>query len=56
MFGTVLMRARGSPMGAALAGPANTTTLLVSKADKARIRSEVDIIVPSRLGARIAPQ
>ena len=55
MFGTVLIRARGSPMGAALVAPAKTTTLLASNADRARIRSEGDIIIPSRLGARIVP-
>lgn len=53
IFGTALMRARGSPMGAAVAAPADTTTLLASKADKARIRIEVDIVVPSRSGVRI---
>jgi len=38
------MNASGSPIGAALAAPA---TLVANKADTARIRSEVDIVVPS---------
>jgi hypothetical protein len=50
------MIASGSPIGAALAAPVNTTTLLANKADTARIRSdEVDIVVPFKVGCADRP-
>jgi hypothetical protein len=50
------MIASGSPIGAALAAPVNTTTLLANKADTARIRSEVDIVVPFKVGCADRPR
>jgi hypothetical protein len=50
------MIASGSPIGAALAAPVSTTTLVANKADTARIRSEVDIVVPSRVGCADRPR
>jgi len=46
------MIASGSPIGAAPA--VEMVTPLTNKADMARIRSEVDIVVPSRFGVQIA--
>jgi hypothetical protein len=43
-------------MGAAWAAPPSTTKLLANKADTARIRSEVDMVVPFKVGCSIAPQ
>ena len=42
------------PIGAALAAPVNTT-LLANKADTARIRSEVDIVVSFKVGCADRP-
>jgi hypothetical protein len=49
------MNASGSPIGAALAAPVEMATLVANKADTARIRSEVDIVVPFKLVCR-SPQ
>jgi hypothetical protein len=40
------MNASGSPTGAASAAPMIRTALAVNKVDTARVRSEVDIVVP----------
>ena len=45
------MKASGSPIGAAPAAPVNMATLVATKADTARIRSEVDIVGPLKVGA-----
>jgi hypothetical protein len=50
------MIANGSPIGAALAVPGSAAALLANKADTARIRTEVDIVVPFKLGVQIAPR
>jgi hypothetical protein len=44
-----LMKASGSPIGAAPAAPVNVAA--ATKADTARIRSEVDIVGPLKVGA-----
>jgi hypothetical protein len=43
------MIASGSPIGAAPAAPVNAATPLANKADTARIRTEVDIVVPFKV-------
>ena len=48
------MIARGSPIGTAPAGPVNIATL-ASKADTARNRSDVDIVVPFKVGCADRP-
>jgi hypothetical protein len=45
--------ANGSPMGAALAEPASTTTLLANKADTARIRNGIDMNVSFKVRCSI---
>jgi hypothetical protein len=50
------MIASGSPMGAALAAPVNVTTLVANKADTAKIRSEVDMVVPFKVGCADRPR
>src|SRR5271167_4203063 len=52
-LGTALMSARGSPMGAAAAAPANMATLVASKADTAKNRSEVDMVVSFQVVVQI---